>query len=158
MKTLLLLATLLLATPALAATPTAPAAPSSHDVYRLDFELTTTQPGKPATTIAFSLNLEEHRKGEVTVGENVALAGSGGTAGAPLRQNVGTHVVASFELVGADLLLQVDTELSELIAATRMSRIAASDVALASPGHKTMIASIDHDKTRTLLTVTPVKQ
>jgi hypothetical protein len=156
MKTLVL-AAMLLTTPALAATPTPPGALSSHDVYRLDFELTTTQPGKPATTIAFSLNLEEHRRGEVSVGENVPLAGSGGAAGAPQRQNVGTHVMAEFELVGADLLLEVDTELSELIDPARMTRISAKDVALASPGHKTMVASIDHDKTRTLLTVTPVK-
>lgn len=141
-----LLTTCLLAT-------TVSAAPS-HSLYRLDFELTTTQAGKPAyTTALFSLNVDEHRTAEAKIGDNVAIAG----ASNPARQNVGTHVKASFEMYGTDLLLDVETELTSLATPPTIHRIETRDVALAAPGKKTVIASIDHDGLHTQLSVTPTK-
>jgi hypothetical protein len=134
------------------ATP-ASSAPAQHALYRLDFELTTTQAGKAAyTTAMFSLNLDEHRQAEAMIGENVPLAGPN-----PARQNVGIKVKASFEMYGADLLLDVDTELTSLAASPTIHKIEARDVALATPGKKAVVASIDRDGVHTQLVVTPTK-
>jgi hypothetical protein len=149
-------ACLLLAAPALAGpTPQPPTAPvpvapaASRAMYRLDFELTTTEPGKPAATIAFSLNLDEHRVGEVTLGDNVAVGGA--------RQNVGLRVSASYELAGGDLLLTVNTELSTLVSPSATHRIQTQGMALATPGKQTLVASLDHDHAHTQVSVTATK-
>ena len=141
----------LLPTVALLATQ-ASAAPS-HALYRLDFELTTTQVGKPAATTAlFSINLDEHRQAEAMIGENVPLGGASAA-----RQNVGIRVKASFEMYGSDLLLDIDTELTSLVASPTIHKIEARDVALATPGKKAVVASIDRDGVHTQLVVTPTK-
>jgi hypothetical protein len=128
--------------------------PSAHALYRLDFELTSTQAGKPVwSTAMFSLNLDEHRNAEAMIGDNVAVAGpSSGT-----RQNVGIKVKASFEMYGADLLLDVETDLTAVAAPPTIHKIETRDVALATPGKKTVVASIDHDGVHTQLLVTPTK-
>ena len=149
-----LVASCLLASTTLAAPVTpavAPAPPPQHTVYRLDFELTTTAAGKPATSV-FSLNLDEHRQAEASMGDNVPLAGASGA-----RQNVGVRVKASFEMVGADLLLDVDTELSSLAAPPAVHKIETRDVALAAPGRKTVVSSIDRDGVHTQLSVTATR-
>jgi hypothetical protein len=153
-----LLASCLVASTALAAPPVQVAAPvpTSHAIYRLDFELTTAATGKPASTTAFSLNLDEHRGGDAMMGDNVPLAGAGAGA-STARQNVGVKVKASFEMVGADLLLDVDTELSSIAAPPAVHKIETRGVALAAPGKKTVVASIDRDGVHTQLSVTPTK-
>ena len=78
-------------------------------VYRLDFELTTTEPGKAPTTTTFSLNLAEDRHGEATLGDNIALPSGTATT----RQNIGMRVDATFVTRGPALLLDVETELTE---------------------------------------------
>ncbi len=169
MKITALVTSLLLAAPALAAasTPSTPSAPPASSaapaaaaplaIYRLDFELTTTEPGKPPTTIAFSLNVDAHHVAEATLGDNVPLAGSGGATGAPMRQNVGMKVNASFEPRGAALLLDVTTDLSTMSGPSSVHRMSTRDVALATVGQKTLVASIDHDHAHTQLSVTPSK-
>lgn len=122
-------------------------------VYRLDFELTTSEPGKPTTVTTFSLNLAEERHGEAMLGDNVAL-----TTGSTIsRQNVGLRVDASFVPHGTALLLDVDTELTERAAGTSLHRIATKGAALAQPGKKAFVAAIDHDKAHTELSVTPTR-
>ena len=151
-----LLASCFVASTALAApsTPAAAPAPAPHAVYRMDFELTTSEPGKPAATTTFSINLDERHSGSAMIGDNVPL---GGAAGTSMRQNVGVHVVASFEPYGSDLLLDADTELSALGTGGTVHKIEAKDVAVATPGRKTLVASIDHNGLRTQLSVTPTK-
>ncbi|MBV8756269.1 MAG: hypothetical protein JO257_03270 [Deltaproteobacteria bacterium] len=97
-------------------------------VYRLDFELTTTQPGKPTTTTSFSLNVAEDRHGEAIVAD--------------------TRVEASFTTQAGALLLDVDTS---------MHKMATKGAALAQPGKKALVAAIDHDKAHTELSVTPTR-
>lgn len=137
--------------PVLALAATQASAAPTHALYRLDFELTTTAAGKPAyTTALFSLNLDEHRQAEAVIGDNVPLGGNAA------RQNVGLKVKASFEMYGADLLLDVDTELTA-IASPTIHKIETRDVALATPGKKAVVASIDRDGVHTQLVVTPTK-
>lgn len=110
--------------------------PAAHALYRLDFELVTTQAGKAAfTTASFSLNLDEHRNAEAKIDD----------------KNVGIKVKASFEMYGTDLLLDVETALASA------HRIETRDVALATPGKQAVVASIDHDGVHTQLLVTPTK-
>jgi hypothetical protein len=137
--------------PALALLATNASAAPTHALYRLDFELTTMQGGK-ATTALFSLNLDEHRQAEAVIGDNVPVGGASAA-----RQNVGMKVKTSFEMYGTDLLLDVDTELTSVAAAPTVHKIEARDVALATPGKKAVVASIDRDGVHTQLVVTPTK-
>ncbi len=158
--TALITATLLAAMPALAA-PSTPSTPSAMSplapatVYRLEFELTTTEPGKPPSTTQFALNVVEHRTAELTIGDNVPLRGSTTATSSPMFQHVGTRVAASFEARGADLLLDVTTEVSGFAGPGVVHKVEAKDVALAVIGQKTVVASIDHDRAHTQLVVTP---
>ena len=157
-----LVTTCLLATTALAgpSAPTAsppttspPATPAT--VYRLDFELTTTEPGKPPSTTQFALNVIEHRPAELAIGDNAPLRGSSTPTGSPMFQRVGTRVNASYEARGADLLLDIETELSAFAGPGVVHSVRTKDVALAAIGQKTVVASIDHDRVHTQLVVTP---
>jgi len=110
---------------------TAPAladAPADRAVYRLDFELTTSEPGKPTTVTTFSLNLAEDRHGEAMLGDN--------------------RVDASFTMHNGALVFDVDTSLHKM---------ATKGAALALPGKKAFVAAIDHDKAHTELSVTPTR-
>jgi len=109
--------------PALADPP-----PAARAVYRLDFELTTTAPGKPTTVTTFSLNLAEDRHGEAKLDDN--------------------RVDAIFTTQGSALLLDVDTSLHKM---------ETKGAALALPGKKAFVASIDRDKAHTELSVTPTR-
>ena len=135
---------------------TAPALASvgpDRAVYRLDFELDTTEAGKPVTKTLFSLTLPEERAGEAIIGDNIPLPTGATTA----RQNVGLHVNASFSVRGAELLLDVETELTERSTSSAYHRIATKGTALATPGKSAVVMSIDHDKVHTELTVTPTR-
>jgi len=110
---------------------TAPAladAPADRAVYRLDFELTTTEPGKPTSVTTFSLNLAEDRHGEAMLGDS--------------------RVDASYTIHGGALLFDVDTSLHKM---------ATKGAALALPGKRAFVAAIDHDKAHTELSVTPTR-
>jgi hypothetical protein len=121
-------------------------------VYRLDFELTTTDGGKITKTM-FSLTLPEERQGEAIIGDNIAVS----TGTASERRNVGMQVKSSFSLQGTNLLLDVETELTERAGASTIHKIATRDAALAAPGKKVVVMSIDRDKAHTELTVTPTR-
>lgn len=110
---------------------TAPAlanAPTDRAVYRLDFELTTTEPGKPPALTTFSLNVAEDRHGEAIVADY--------------------RVDASFTTQSGALLLDIDTSLHKM---------STKGAALALPGKKALVAAIDHDKAHTELSVTPTR-
>lgn len=121
-------------------------------VYRLDFELTTNEAGKITKTM-FSMTLPEERTGEAIIGDNVPFPTGTTTA----RQNVGLHVNASFSAHGSEILLDIDTELTERSSASAYHRIATKGTALATPGKSAVVMSIDHDKVHTELTVTPTR-
>ena len=138
---------LALTTPALASVG------PDRPVYRLDFELDTTEAGKPVTKTLFSLTLPEERTGEAIIGDNIAVA----TGSAAERRNVGLQVKSSFTLRGADLLLDVDTELTERAGSSTIHKLATKGTALTAPGKPAVVMSIDHDKVHTELTVTPTR-
>ena len=135
---------LALTTPALAG--------SDKAVYRLDFELTTTDSGKMTKTM-FSLTLPEERNGEAMIGDNIALP----TGTAVARQNIGLRVNASYSLHGAEILLDVDTEMTTRDGSSNLHRIETKSAALATPGKAASIMVIDRDKVHTELTVTPTR-
>ncbi len=122
-------------------------------VYRFDFELDTTEAGKPVSKTLFSLTLPEERTGEAMIGDNIALP----TGTATARQNAGLRVNASFTLHGSGILLDVDTELTERAGTSSVHRIATKGTALADSGKSTVVMSIDHDKVHTELKVTPTR-
>lgn len=139
---------------AVAPLPPAPSTPrAALPIYRLDFELVTAEPGKPAATTTFSLNVVETMHGEAEIVDNVPVS----TGSTVSRQDVGMRVKAELESHGADILLDVDTELSALGAGGANHRIVTRDFALASPGKKTMVATIAHDRTTTTLSVVPTR-
>jgi hypothetical protein len=45
----------------------------NRHVWRVDFTVAANDPGKPVTSSAYTLNVEEHQSGEVRMGTNVAL-------------------------------------------------------------------------------------
>ena len=148
----------LVTTSAFAAPPSgSPPTPSERAVVRFDFELATTESGKPTTLTQFTMTLDENRSGEAMLGDNIPLAGSGGATGAPMRQNVGVRLVAKFETRGSDLLLDVDNEVSSLSGPSTFHKTSTHNVALATPGKKTLVVAIDRDHTRTQLSVTPTR-
>ena len=147
----------LVATSALAAPSAPPATPSERAVVRFDFELATTDAGKPTSLTLFTMTLDENHLGEAMLGDNVPLAGSGGATGAPMRQNVGVKLTARFESRGSDLLLDVDNEISSLSGPSVFHKTATHNVALAAPGKKTLVVAIEHDHVRTQLSVTPTR-
>lgn len=102
--------------------------PPDRPVYRLDFELTTSEPGKPTTVTTFSLNLAEDRHGEAMLGDY--------------------RVDTSFTTHSGALLFDVDTSLHKM---------ATKGAALALPGKKAFVAAIDRDKAHTELSVTPTR-
>ena len=122
-------------------------------VYRLDFELDTTEAGKPVSKTLFSLTLPEERTGEAIIGDNIALP-VGGTA---IRQNIGVHVRTSFATQGSAILLDVETELTERAGASTLHRLETKGAALATPGKSVVIMAVDRDKVHTELSVTPTR-
>ena len=106
----------------------ADAPPPDRAVYRLDFELTTSEPGKATTVTTFSLNVVEDRHGEASLGDY--------------------RVDTSFVMHGGALLMDIDTSLHKIVT---------KGAALATPGKKAFVAAIDHDKAHTELSVTPTR-
>jgi hypothetical protein len=141
--------------------------PPPHDraVYRFDFGLTTNDgTGAPPTTSSFTLNLQEHDKGEVHVGKNVALSsappaaasGTTGGAGGP-RQDVGLKVAAEFHIVGDEPLLATSLEMSAFDPPSTIRKVVARGDALAVSGKPVLVTSLEEDHKRYQLTVTATK-
>src|SRR4051794_33379538 len=79
--------------------------PEERHVYRVDFVVAANEPGKPAQSSAYTLNLEEHDIGEVRMGTNIAISPQA-------RQDVGLKITAHLYSVGDDLLMRDEIEMS----------------------------------------------
>ena len=158
--------------PVLSARPTTNAASTppqnvggDRHVYRLDFVLTSGDGTSPATSTAFTLNLQEFDKGEMMVGKNVPLnpaatagaPGSSGTSSSVPRQDVGLKVAVQWRASGDDLLLDVSTEMSAFEAPSSIRKVVAKGGALASAGKSTVVTTMESDNKKYQLTVTPTK-
>jgi hypothetical protein len=138
----------------------APAAPSTarapeRPVYRLDFVLSADDPSGAPSSTSFTLNLEEHEKGEAMVGENVVLGGAATGTGA-VRQDVGAKLKTRYRTVGDDLLLEVEMELSTS-RASDIAKVHAVTNALAAPGKSSLVAVLDDRHRQYRLAVTPTR-
>jgi hypothetical protein len=133
-------------------------------VYRLDFAVSAndaaTSPAGPSGG-TFTMNLEENRRGQITTGSNVALTPSGGA-----RVDVGMKVKALFYMVGDDILLESDAELSSAESGapgqpSTIRKISATGEALVSPGKPTLIASAEdpqgHSHYQLMVTATKLR-
>ena len=149
--------------PPSAPAPTTAATPprTERHVYRFDFVLTTSDSGGTPTSTAFTLNLQEHDKGEVTIGKNVPLtvpAPGGGSSGASPRQDVGIKVAAAFNNVGDDLILDVVVEMSSFDpSSSAIRKVVAKGNALASAGKAALVTTLEADNKHYQLNVTPTK-
>jgi hypothetical protein len=135
--------------PSAVALTTAPAnarPQNDRHVYRFDFVLTSNDGAAPASSTAFSLNLQEFDKGELLIGKNVAL---------PQRQDVGVRMVAEFRMTGDDPLLAVSTELSAFEPPSSVRKVAVKGSALAPTGKSTLVTTLTSDDKQYRLTVTP---
>jgi hypothetical protein len=142
-------------------------APKSHHVYRLDYVVSVTEPGKPAVTSAYALNLEEGSGGDVHAGTNIPLqtASSSSPSMSAPRQDVGIRIRSRITRAGSDLLLHGDTELSGLDEARAdqgpraIRKINASGDAVVTPGKPALVASVEEpvSHARYEVTVTATK-
>jgi hypothetical protein len=125
----------------------AAAAPSpARHVYRLDYTVSVTEPGRAATTSNYVLNIEEGSGGEAHAGANVPLAM--GASGSTVRQDVGFVIRCQLTRAGNDLILHDTFELSGLAEPVEQGprsihKISAGDDAVVTPGKSTLVASID---------------
>jgi hypothetical protein len=122
-------------------------------MYRFDFVLTGTD-----VNASFSLNLQEGRGGQVSMGKNVPLlpTPTGNGVSAP-RQDMGLRVSAEFVPSGDDVVLHVNLELSgsDSTQPTAFRKITSTSDVLAPSGKSTLVTSLDEDKKHLQLSVTP---
>jgi hypothetical protein len=147
-----------------AAPATAPVGPrAERHVYRFDFVLTTSDGSGPPSSTAFTLNLQEHDKGEMHVGRNVPLAPPSAAApgsGPPVsstRQDVGIKVAAQFQAAGDDALLDVTVEMSSFEPPSAIRKMVAKGNAVASLGKPAVVTTLEDGGKRYQLSVTPTK-
>jgi hypothetical protein len=127
--------------------PDSPSKPKSHHVYRLDYVVSVTEPGKAPTTSTHTMNVEEDHTSDVRAGANVPLvSGSSGAQASP-RQDVGLLIQCHLTRAGDDLLLQNTTELSAVDERAdpgprAIRKIVAKGDAVASLGKPAVVASV----------------
>lgn len=115
--------------------------PDQHHVYRLDFIIAENDAGKAATSTTYTLNLEERHTGEIKMGTNVVLAGS--ASGGKMRLDTGLMLRASFVLVGEDLLVDDDVEITAAKDAQTFRKMSAKGNALIAAGKPALVASVE---------------
>jgi hypothetical protein len=125
-----------------AAAPAAVAKPGprhegTRPVYRLDFVLQDADSGPSTTGGTYTMNLEEDRPGELSIGSNVPLSPSNA------RQDVGLHIRASYIGVGDDLLLRSSFELSSTEDKGAIRKMTAQGDAVIAPGKRALVAGLD---------------
>lgn len=106
-----------------------------HHVYRLDFVVSEGEVGKAPVSTAYTLNLEEHRTGEIKVGTNVPLAGQ--------RADVGVTVRASYTRIGDDLLIDDEVEIIAMKDAQSVRKMFTKGNTVVTEGKAALIASVD---------------
>ena len=124
--------------------PHASEKPSAHHVYRLDYVVTVTEPGKPTMTSTHTMNVEDGNSGELHAGANIPLVAS--TSSSP-RQDVGLVLRCRLNRLGEDLLLHSTAEVSNPEPGVdqgprAIRKISANGDVLASPGKPAVVASV----------------
>ena len=118
---------------------TANTAPKDHEqrhVYRLDFVVSSNDPGKSVSSSSYTLNLDEEQSGEVRMGTNVPLSSQA-------RMDVGLKLKASLTSIRDGLLLQSATEISSFEEPSTIRKITTNGVALLEPGRSALVASLE---------------
>jgi hypothetical protein len=140
------------------------AKPSVHHVYRLDYVVAVSEPGKPAQTSTHTMNVEDGMGGDLHAGANIPLVSSSSpSAMAAPRQDVGLLLRCHLTRLGDDLLLHGVAEMSSPASAesgpVSIRKITASGDALVSPGKPAVVASVQEpvSGTRYEVTVTATK-
>ncbi len=146
-----------------AAVRAASSPPKYHHVYRLDYALRVSEPGKAAVTTGYVLNVEEGGSGDMLAGANIPLMTSASGTASP-RQDVGVRFRCQLARAGNDLILHNNVELSGPneradpgpIAIHKI--VANGDVAVA-PGSSATVASVEEpvSHVRYEVTVTATK-
>ena len=115
-------------------------APEARSMLRLDYTLTTTDPGKAPTTAEYMVNVEENHPGEVHLGRNIQLqtrpvgappsaapaahgpgplpSASGRPAmgmGFAPRMDVGVLLRCTYQMSGDDFVVHTSFEMSDVI-------------------------------------------
>jgi hypothetical protein len=124
--------------------PPLPVSIASHErtleerhVYRVEFVVAANDPGKPAQTSAYTLNLEEHDVGEVRMGTNIAISPQA-------RQDVGLKIQAHVFSLGDDLLMRDEIEMSGAEdGSTAIHKVTTMGGALLKTGQQTLVASLE---------------
>lgn len=130
--------------------------PEQRHVYRLEFAVSASDGGKPASSSAYTLNVEEDRGGELHIGSNVPLQTNVSPGGAAPRQDVGLKIRCSFTSAGDDLLLHTSVEMSsvddppperdrvrEPSAALAIRKISTAGDAVVSPSKPALVNSLE---------------
>ena len=130
---------------AVARHPPASAKPGAHHVYRLDYVVTVSEPGKTTTTSTHTMSVEEGNSGDLHAGANVPLVTS--STGSSPRQDVGLVLRCHLSRVGEDLLLHSTAEISgpesgDDPGPRAIRKISANGDALVSPGTPAVVASV----------------
>jgi hypothetical protein len=136
----------------------------AHHVYRLDYAVSVSEPGKAAVTSSYVLNVEEGNSGEVHAGANIPLVTSSSPSHASPRQDVGVLLRCQLTRAGNDLLLHDTAELSspELRdddGPGAIHKISANDDVVVTPGKPALVASVEEpvSHARYEITVTATK-
>ncbi len=147
-------------------TASAPASKPRH-VYRLDYAVSVSEPGKAAVTSGYALNVEEGQSGDVHAGANIPLQTSSSSSSTTLsapRQDVGVKIHCQVTRAGNDLVLHNNAELSapdarDGLGPTAIRKISASDDVVVAPGKTALVASIEEpvSHARYEVTVTATK-
>lgn len=111
-------------------------AAEERHVYRLDFVVAESDGGKSSST-TYTLNLGEHSTGEIKMGSNIALGAKG------MRADIGLMLRASYTLVGEDLFVDDDVEISAAKDAQTFRKMSAKGNALILPGKPALVASVE---------------
>jgi hypothetical protein len=118
-----------------------------HHVYRLDYLVSVSQPGRAVLTSAYTMNVEDGSTGDLHAGANIPLQASKGPTSP--RQDVGLRLVGHVTRVGEDLLLHNSTEISapgdddSEEGARSIRKVSATDDAVVSPGKTTLVARLE---------------
>jgi hypothetical protein len=122
-------------------------------VYRLDFAIAESDAGKTTYTI----NLGEHSVGEIKMGSNISLPGKGVTT----RADIGLALRASYTIVGDDLLVDDELEITSVKDAQSFRKMSAKGNALIQPSKPALVASLEdpvsHKQIQVTVTATKLR-
>jgi hypothetical protein len=133
----------------------------SHHVYRLDYVVTVTEPGKAPLVSTQTMNVEENGSGDLRAGANIPLVAAPGSPGfSSPRQDVGLSLHTQVTRAGDDLVLHHSTEISAPADADgamgggrAIRKIVANGDAVASMGTPTTVSSVEEQVTHARYTV-----